>query len=65
MPPLEAMANFCPVVSSRTSSMPEIIGDAAEFFDPLSVEDMKIAIEKVVYDDEIRSRLQLLGGALI
>lgn len=49
LPPLEAMSVDCPVVSSNTSSMPEVIGDAAEFFDPVSVESILMALEKVVY----------------
>jgi glycosyltransferase involved in cell wall biosynthesis len=49
IPPLEAMAHQCPVISSKTSSMPEVIGDAGEFFDPRSIEDMAFAIERVVY----------------
>ncbi len=34
IPPLEAMAHQCPVISSNTSSMPEVIGSAGEYFDP-------------------------------
>ena len=34
LPPLEAMAAGAPVVSSNTSSMPEVLGDAALYFDP-------------------------------
>ena len=49
LPPLEAMAHRCPVVSSDTSSMPEIIGEAAEFFDPNKAESIAMAIENVVY----------------
>lgn len=37
--------------------MPEVIGDAAIFFNPLSLEDMVMAIEKVVYNTECRSDL--------
>jgi glycosyltransferase involved in cell wall biosynthesis len=48
LPPLEAMAYQCPVVSSQASVMPEIISDAAEFFDPLNIEAMATAIERVV-----------------
>ncbi len=48
LPPLEAMAYQCPVVSSHASVMPEIISDAAEFFDPLNIEAMATAIERVV-----------------
>jgi glycosyltransferase involved in cell wall biosynthesis len=49
LPPLEAMAHRCPVISSNTSSMPEIIGEAAEFFDPNKAESIAMAIENVVY----------------
>lgn len=49
LPPLEAMGHRCPVVSSNTSSMPEVIGDAGEYFDPESVHDIAEAIERVVY----------------
>ena len=57
LPPLEAMAQGCPVVSSRTSSMPEVIGEAAEYFDPDNVDDMSVAIEYVVYSSERREEL--------
>lgn len=49
LPPLEAMAHRCPVVSSQASVMPEIIGSAAEFFDPIDPADMAVAIERVVF----------------
>ena len=55
LPPLEAMANNCPVISSNTSSMPEVIGDAGEYFNPQIVEEIALAIEKVVYSP-IRSQ---------
>lgn len=61
LPPLEAMAHSCPVISSNTSSMPEVIGNAGAFFDPLFVEDMAAAIERVVYDSDVISRLHALG----
>ena len=47
--PLEAMSNNCPVISSNTSTMPEVIGDAAEYFDPNQIEDIASAIKKVLY----------------
>lgn len=61
LPPLEAMAYKCPVISSNTSSMPEVIGSAAEFFDPYSVDDISRAIESVVYSDERSTTLIDLG----
>lgn len=47
LPPLEAMAQGCPVASSSTSSMPEVVGDAAVLFDPADTEDIRAAIEQV------------------
>ena len=61
IPPLEAMSNFCPVVSSNTSSMPEVIGSAAEYFNPYDTDYMRCAIETVVYSDNRIIELQLLG----
>lgn len=48
IPPLEAMAHDCPVVCSNTSSIPEVVGDAGEYFDPVDIESMRAAIELVV-----------------
>ena len=61
IPPLEAMAHSCPVISSNTSSMPEVIGRAAEYFNPLNIDDMKYAIEKVVYSESRIKILKALG----
>jgi len=52
IPPLEAMSFGCPVVCSRTSSLPEVVGDAAELFDPEDDEEMCTAIEKIVSSTE-------------
>jgi glycosyltransferase involved in cell wall biosynthesis len=49
LPPLEAMAHDCPVIASGTSSMPEIIGDAGELFDPSSPAEIAGAIQRVIY----------------
>ena len=63
LPPIEAMAMGCPVISSNSSSMPEIIGNAACFFDPMSIDDMRHAIESVVYSDSVANELVLKGFA--
>ena len=47
-PPLEAMACGCPVACSNAAALPEVVGDAARLFDPLSIEDMAAAIEDVL-----------------
>lgn len=57
MPPLEAMANNCPVIVSKSSSIPEIVGNAGKYFDPLEIDSLQKAIQQVVYDDELRTEL--------
>lgn len=51
IPPLEAMAHQCPIISSNAGSMPEVIGSAGEYFDPADMDDMRRAIEAVVYSN--------------
>jgi glycosyltransferase involved in cell wall biosynthesis len=62
LPPLEAMAQNCPVVSSNTSSMPEVIGEAGEYFDPTSIDQITCAIENVVLSQSRRDELINLGS---
>lgn len=52
IPPLEAMSHGCPVVCTRTSSLPEVVGDAAALFDPRDQDDIRGAIERVVTSSE-------------
>ncbi|BDI28891.1 mannosyltransferase [Capsulimonas corticalis] len=48
MPLLEAMAAGCPVACGDVSSLPEVAGAAAEYFDPMSSESIAAAIQRVV-----------------
>jgi len=57
LPPLEAMAAGCPVVSSNTSSMPEVVRNAGEYFNPHDIDDMREAIERVVSTQDLRQML--------
>jgi len=61
IPPLEAMSFDCPVVSSNTSSIPEVVGNAAEFFDPDSSESLMHAIENVLNNESLRQDLVARG----
>jgi glycosyltransferase involved in cell wall biosynthesis len=61
LPPLEAMLHHCPVVSSEASAMPEVLGDAAEFFDPSQTESMAQALERVAYSKDRRQELIAKG----
>jgi glycosyltransferase involved in cell wall biosynthesis len=61
LPPLEAMANGCPVISSNISSLPEIVGNAACLFDPTKSEDMADAMARVAYDEDLIKELCASG----
>ena len=61
IPPLEAMSFNCPIVCSNGGSIPEIVGDAGEFFDPQNTEDLLRAITWVVDDDLNAEKLRLKG----
>ena len=61
IPPLEAMASGCPVVCANVSSIPEVVGSAAELFDPAQPEDIAAALERVCFDDIRRQTLIAAG----
>ncbi len=61
LPVLEAMACGTPVVTSNTSSLPEVAGDAALLVDPESVEEIASAMEKILTDPDLRSELSRKG----
>jgi len=61
LPALEAQACETPLVCSRGSSLPEIAGEGAVYFDPLSVEEMADAIERVLVDQDLRAELIAKG----
>jgi len=61
IPPLEAMSFDCPVVCSNASSIPEVVGNAAMLFDPLSAEALGQALAAVLNDVELRQALVSKG----
>lgn len=56
-PPLEAMRCGTPVAASRAASIPEVCGEAAAYFDPLNVAEMKTVLEQVLFDTKTRKKL--------
>lgn len=61
LPPLEAMARGCPVLSSNSGSMPEILGEAAIYFDPKDKKDFLNKIETMFSNIDLRQKLISLG----
>jgi len=55
------MACGTPVVCSNASSLPEVAGDAALMVDPLDVEGLATAMERVLSDEELRAELTERG----
>lgn len=61
LPGLEAMTEGAPVVSSDATCLPEIYGQAALYFNPLSTEDMSEKIDRVLSDGTLRLELVKKG----
>ena len=60
---LEAMACGVPVITSNTSSMPEVGGDAAMFIDPYDPSQITAAMKRLLTDQTLRSDLINKGFA--
>jgi glycosyltransferase involved in cell wall biosynthesis len=61
LPPLEAMANQTPVMTSNLSSLPEVVGDAAVLVDPYDTQSIADGIRRVVTDEPLRQELIARG----
>lgn len=61
LPPLEAMACGTPVITSNTSSLPEVVGDAGIMVDPHDVDGLAEAMGRVLGDPEVREGMRAKG----
>lgn len=61
LPVVEAMASGTPVLTSSTTSLPEVSGDAALLVDPCSVSEIAHGIEQLLTDDSLRATLRKRG----
>ncbi len=61
LPVLEAMASGVPVVSSNTSSLPEVAGDAAILINPMETDEIADAIQRILTDDDVRLSMRERG----
>jgi len=57
LPPLEAMSMSCPVISSDAACMKEINGEAVLYFNPKSVEQLKVAIASILNNNGLKNKL--------
>ena len=62
IPILEGFAAHVPVITSNVTSMPEVAGNAALLVNPLSVEEIANAMEKIAVDEPLRKKLIQLGA---
>ncbi len=63
MPPIEAMACGCPVISSTSGSLGEVVGDAAAIVDPEDVKSMAQQLTVLATDEQQRERYRTAGLA--
>jgi glycosyltransferase involved in cell wall biosynthesis len=61
LPPLEAMAHGTPVVTSNTSSLPEVAGNAALLVNPENVFEIRRGLQRVLLDMELREKMKQRG----
>ena len=61
LPPLEAMACGTAVLCSRAASLPEVGGEAAGYFDPISVEEIAHAMYEVLVDKALQKEMRERG----
>lgn len=60
-PPLEAMQAGVPVITSRTSSLPEVVGNAAILVDPYNIQDLAESMQILFFDQTLREEYHRRG----
>ena len=63
IPPLEAMAQGCPVIAARIPAVQEVCGDAALYFDPYAPQEIAVRMRSILDSAALRDDLIAKGGA--
>jgi len=61
LPPLEAMSSGTPVIVSRSSSLPEVVGDAGIYVNPLDTNELAQAMKDILNNPELAASLREKG----
>ncbi len=61
LPAIEAMSCGTPVAASNCSSLPEVLGDAGCFFDPLDTENIAGTVLSILQNDDVRRTMREKG----
>ncbi len=62
LPPLESMKQGCPVIASNHEAIVEAVGNAAQLFDPNSIDDISDKIEEIIFSNEKTNKLINYGN---
>jgi glycosyltransferase involved in cell wall biosynthesis len=61
MPPLEGLASGVPVITSRNTAIPEVMGDAGLLIDPTNITELAQAMQQVRSDASLRASMVAKG----
>ncbi len=61
LPPLEAMACGLPIIVSNVASLPEVVGDAGLLIDPNDIDELTVAMWRVLNDSALREEMRQKG----
>ena len=61
IPPVEAMASGCPVLAADIPTLREVLGDAAQWVDPFSIEDLRDGLQRLLEDAALAGNLRERG----
>ena len=63
LPAIEASACGCPVIATKASPLPNLLGEAALYIDPTDAKDLEHSLDQVLTSKELRERMRIAGVA--